>query len=321
MDARQEARARVGGGYDARVLEPSPPSTTGGAFADDPLDPGDRPTGDPLVVPLSRGTTGAQTWQELASGDTELAEWCAARWLAAWRPLPEPPATLATTRAALHAIAERVLSPARHAATGKIGLRYTAGGFGTPFYETERGDTQVRVSGDALVVQTNDEEQQHALTTLRAAAATVGVPPDATTGVYEPTSNLGPDDALVVDEAAAVFVGSWFGFSASVLEQLRAEAAPDDDASLVQLWPEHFDLAVEIGAAATRGAFGCSPGDDVHPDPYLYVTHWNDVRPDSFWNDAGGSYASLPLADLRPADDHRDAALTFFRAGRERLRS
>ena len=76
---------------------------------------------------------------------------------------------------------------------------------------------------------------------------------------------------------------------------------------------------VEIGPDATRGTFGCSPGDDTHPEPYVYVTHWNDVAPDRFWNDAGGSYASRSLSALRAEPDHREAALAFCRDGRRLL--
>jgi hypothetical protein len=319
MDARREATMRVGGRYDARVLEPSPPPVTDTVLADDPVAPTERPSGAPLLLPFSPGTTADPTWHDVAAGDAELAAWCAARWLAAWPPLPAAPPALAATRLALHAVAERIVSPARHAANGKIGLRYTRGGFGTPFFVTADGAArQVRVTDGALVIQTGDEEETHAVTTLGDLAAAVGVPENATTGVYEPTTTTGPDEPLAVDPDAAVFLGAWFGFAASVLEQLRAEAAATDDPSLVQLWPEHFDLAVEVGAEPVRGTFGCSPGDETHPEPYVYATHWQDVAPDPFWNDGDGAYASVSLTDLRAAPDHREAALEFCRtAGRK----
>lgn len=321
MDARREAVERVGGRYDARVLEPSPPAvTTGDALADDPVAADERATGAPLLVPFSPGTTDAATWAELAAGDDRLSGWCAARWLAAWPPLPAAPPALPATRRALHAVAERVVSPARHAVNGKIGLRYTRGGFGTPFFPThDRRDRQLRVDHGRLVIQTGDQEVTYAGTTLGELARAAGVPDDATTGVYEPSTTIGPTAALDIDPDAAAFLGTWFGFAASVLEQLRAEAAPPDRPSRVQLWPEHFDLAVEIGPDATRGTFGCSPGDDAHPEPYVYVTHWNDVAPDRFWNDAGGSYASRSLSALRAEPDHREAALAFCRDGRRLL--
>jgi hypothetical protein len=321
MDARGEAVDRVGGRYDARVLEPSPPAVaTGDALADDPVAAEERPTGAPLLVPFSPGTTDATTWHELAAADDLLSEWCAARWLATWPALPPVPSDLPATRVALHAVAERVVSPARHAANGKIGLRYTRGGFGTPFFRSAEGrDRQVRVDETRLVIQTDDQEETFAITTLGELARAVGVPEDATTGVYEPTTDVPPAAALEIEAGAAAYLGTWFGFAASVLEQLRAEAAPSDRPSRVQLWPEHFDLAVEIGPDATRGTFGFSPGDEAHPEPYVYVTHWNHVAPDRFWNDAAGAYASRSLSALRAEPDHREAALAFCRDARRIL--
>jgi hypothetical protein len=322
MHARREATERLDNRYDARVLEPSPPAVISEPmFADDPLAPDERPTGRPLVLPLSR-TSDALTWHELAVNDADLAAWCTPRWLGPWPQLPPPPATLATTRGSLHAVAERILAPARHSANGKIGLRYTHGGFGTPFFRSPRGeDIQLRVSDGVLVRQVGEDEAHHELTTLRDAAAVAGIAPDATTGVYDPTTSVRTDEALNIDPEAARFLGAWFGFAASVLEQLRSEAAPPDNPSRLQLWPEHFDLAIDLGSEETRGTFGCSPGDATHAEPYLYVSHWHDVAPDAFWNDAGGGYASILLSALQSGSPHREAALEFFREGHRRLRS
>ena len=44
------------------------------------------------------------------------------------------PPDYAETREALHRLACYVLSPARKAVTGRIGLRSTPGGFGTPVF-------------------------------------------------------------------------------------------------------------------------------------------------------------------------------------------
>jgi hypothetical protein len=72
------------------------------------------------------------------------------------------------------------------------------------------------------------------------------------------------NELLDIDPAAAAFLGDWYGFAAAALEELRASAGDDVDPSRVQLWPEHFDLAVELGseAAHARAAYGLSPGDD-----------------------------------------------------------
>ena len=116
------------------------------------------------------------------------------------------------------------------------------------------------------------------LTSLAAAAAHVGVPLEVA------------DEPLEVDEAASRFLGDWYGFAASVLEQLRAEAGPELEASRAQLWTEHFDLAVELGAkaAGARAGYGGSPGDERHSEPYLYVVPWEASRASGDgWNAAG----------------------------------
>src|SRR5919204_675772 len=55
-------------------------------------------------------------------------------------------------------------------------------------------------------------------------------------------------------------------------------ADPRSDA--IHLWPEHFDVAIELGEAT----FGVSPGDENHPEPYAYVAPWNPPPPGDFWN-------------------------------------
>jgi hypothetical protein len=269
IDPRAEAVARVGGRFEVRVLEPSPPAIHDEPwFADDPVAVEPRARPDlPLLSPVPNADL---TWDELARREPGLAEWCADRWLGAWRPLPPLPpiAEYVAARTALHDLAASTVSPARRAVTGKIGLRFVRGGFGTPFFGDDR---QVRVD-----------------------TADHGVP----------------------------FLGDWYGFGCSVLEELRAEPRDEPPPSRVQLWPEHFDLSVDLGdeTRGTRGTFGASPGDDDHPEPYLYVTHWAaTVANDPFWNATSFAGATLPLAALVAAADQRAAALAFFREGRRIL--
>ena len=297
-DARAEAFERVGGRFHVRVLEPSPPAVTEGPyFADDPVAGGE-------IVPVQR--PGARSWADLSAGDPALRAWCEERWLVrrALAPLPEG---FATTRLALHVLAEHVVAPARHAANGKIGLRWTYGGFGTPFFGDDR---QVRVEDGSLVVAGPRADRRERVTTLRAATALADLPEAVSTGVYTPTTPGDPDRPLDVDPAPARALGDWFGFCASVLEQLRAEAGAADTPSRLQLWPEHFDLAVDLGPPGSRANFGGSPGDDLHPEPYLYVGPWEpQAGPDAddYWNEPFGaslSYRALvdgadPLAFLR----------------------
>ena len=86
---RAEAEDVLGGDYEARVLEPSPPAVTEPPFADDPVAPGEVPEGRKLVSPVHN--RGDLTWDEIAREEPELAPWCAERWLGAGtrlEPLP-----------------------------------------------------------------------------------------------------------------------------------------------------------------------------------------------------------------------------------------
>ena len=163
----------------------------------------------------------------------------------------------------------------------EIALRYTRGGFGTPFFELDGADCQVRVEHGELVRQRGGEEEREPL----------------------------PD----VDPAAAVALGDFYGLACSVLEQLRADEA-DGDPSLVQLWPEHFDLAIELGSerAGGRANFGASPGDDEHDEPYLYVGPWTPDVAGELWNAKGFKGAELTYSELIDAPDQRQTALEFM---------
>ena len=318
MNPRREATARVDGVYDVRVLEPSPPPVTDGPwFADDPVARGESSHGTPIASPV---TTGDVTWGELSRDDPDLGGWCADRWLGAWRRLPPRPDRdlFCSTRAAWHTLAEHVLARARHDANGKIGLRFTRHGFGTPWFRRDSTDAQVRVDGTDLVVHEDAETHTAPITTVAAAAALAGVEPGAPAGVYTVATPLAPDTPLVLDPSAVAFLGAWYGFAASVLEQLRAESSPAEAPSRVQLWPEHFDMSVDLGAekVGARGTFGVSPGDDDDPDPYLYVTHWADVPPHPYWNAEHFAGAALSVVEITDSPDQREAALTFFRRGR-----
>ena len=180
MNPRRDAAERIGERCDPRVLEPSPPAVSEPPwFADDPVDRGDREPGRTVVSPVA---TGDITWVELAAGDPELGAWCADRWLGPYKRLVPAPESLAATRISLQRLAERVMSPARSHANGKIGLRYTHRGFGTPFFGA---DMQIRVSGTELIVDADGDERRAPITTLDAAGEQVGrqaLPDDARLG-------------------------------------------------------------------------------------------------------------------------------------------
>ena len=294
---RREAEDRLGGRYEVRVLEPSPPALDGNL--DDPPARGEVPAGRELVSPVSDGDL---TWDELARDDAELADWCAARWLGAWKPLRPLPAPFAETRLALHRVGELVVSPARRAGTGnEISLRYTRGGFGTPFYAD---DMQVRVEGSELIVVEDSGERRAEIKSVMQAAELVGT--------LDP-ADLDPAPLAVDGEAASV-LGDWYGFVTIVLAELRARVGGGLDASTINLWAEHFDVAVELGSeeAGQRAGYGGSPGDDDHPDPYLYVGPWGEVPEGEVWNATHFGGALLPYDVLLASDDQVALALEFF---------
>jgi hypothetical protein len=276
---RAEATDILGGDFEARVLEPSPPAVDEPPFADDPVAPGEVPEGRRLVSPVSQH--GDLTWDEVARTRPEIADWCAERWLGAWRRLAPLPEAFAGTREVLHRLAEEVIAPERKP-DNEIALRYTRGGFGTPFFPSGGADRQVRVEGAELVRQRGSDESR------------------------EPIEGADPE--------AGRALGEFYGFACSVLEEVRAELA-DEEPSLVQLWPEHFDIAVEIGrdSKGERANYGASPGDAEHPEPYLYVGPWSAEPEGPLWNARAFNGAELSYSELLEAPDQRRLALDFMR--------
>ena len=316
-NARAEAQRVVGDELSARVLEPSPPAVVDGEFfADDPVAAESTP-GVRVISPVPGGDL---TWDEWVRDHPEHGSWAADRWLGAYRRLPHPPATLAETRLALHRLVVYGVSPARRRANGKIGLRFTFGGIGTPFFGA---DEQVRIAGVNLVRQHAESARAERITTLAAAAAFVlDGPPDIASAEGFDVPPAGDVDAvLTVDPEAASFLADWYGFVYSVLEGVRAEPE-STDTSRVQLWPEHFDAAFDCCPAERRATFGGSPGDAGIAEPYLYVIPANfEAAPASdVWNAPTFDGAALPLNDLVDRPDQRAEALTFFRRCRDVLR-
>jgi hypothetical protein len=212
------------------------------------------------------------------------------------------PSDLVRTRLALHAIAERVISPARVLATGyEIALEATPGGFGTPPLPD---GGRVRVEGSEIVVEDGAGVRQRApITTLRAAGRLSRLDADL------------PDEPLSVDPDAAAFLGAFYAFATCALERLRVTVA---ESSPVRLWPEHFDVAIDAGkeAAGLRATYGASPGDEQHAEPYLYVAPWKAPPRSPSWNGKGFAGAELGWSELISAPDPMAAALRFWTAPR-----
>src|SRR3954454_5146362 len=215
------------------------------------------------------------------------------------------PATFAATVAALHRVAEEIVAPARKP-ENEIALYPAPGGFGTPVFDHEGARRQGRVEGATLVYRVGDDERREALKTVEAARRLVAelVP-------------AGPfsDEPLGVEETAAAQLAAWYAFAASVLSSVA-----DATATEARLWPEHFDLAIEMGDQATRANYGFSPGDEDHAEPYAYVGPWTAEVSGELWNAASFRGAEIGYAELLAAPDPRAAALEFFTTRNEALR-
>ena len=230
------------------------------------------------------------------------------------------PAEFAVTRDALHQIAFFALAPARYRAVGLMGLRPTPGGFGTPEFDGK----VARVEGDLLVHEEHDNIATRTITTLRDAASFFGL--EYEVGWFEdlqdPLHPVDPDRALAVDLESAGALARWFAFGFEVLEGLRSRGVAGDDPSEVELWPEHFDAAL-MGSEqeGLRASYGASPGDKEHPQPYLYVSAWEEIdRSDPYWNDEAFNGASLAYDELVGADDPAGRAIEFLLVGYRAIR-
>jgi len=238
--------------------------------------------------------------------------------------LPALPDGFDATRDEMHRIAVHVVARARRQATGRFGLRVTSGGFGTPTFgdDVER----VRTSRGLLVHEAAPAGSARTRSTaidgasLAQLAHFVGVDLDAELDVGHDTPPMGDLDRPVsIDVAAVRALSGWYTVIGSALDAVAA-VRPDSTPTAIQLWPEHFDLALDAAfdPAATderRVNLGGSPGDGFSSEPYLYVGPWTGDRPgdDDFWNAPFG--ATLGYATVMATDDPVVAAAEFFLRG------
>jgi hypothetical protein len=225
------------------------------------------------------------------------------------RPLPE---TFPATVEALHRVAELIVAPARKP-DKEIALEATPAGFGTPWFEYDGARHQVRVEGSELVHSVEDSDRRVPLDSLRGAGRAVAeLLPDA--GALDGAE-------LGVDREAALALADCYAFGSELLSALVAAAGARDEPSPVRLWPEHFDIAIELGSEGdgARANYGLSPGDDEHPEPYLYVGPWSAEVSGERWQATGFRGAELAYSALLSEPDRRRAAMDFFESRRKEL--
>ena len=222
--------------------------------------------------------------------------------------------TFASTRDALHRVAEHVVAKARFLDDREIRLTASDGGFASPPLADGK---RVRVDSDELVIDSPGGSRRMTLTTIGEAGDFAGFEPGFPTELYEPATSFDPHDPLNLDRGAAETLAAWYGFTADVLATFAAEIAEAHPSPLI-LWPEHFDQAfyTEDADETRRANYGASPGDEGHPEPYLYVGPWGPTSPNAYWNAEHFNGAVLALSSLVAAENATDVALQFLRAGR-----
>jgi len=237
--------------------------------------------------------------------------------------LPPLPPALPATRVALQRVATHVVARRRHHRSGRFGLRPSPGGIAAP--ATGAGDDLevLRTDGDMLIFERGATATAVVMGDLTALAALVGVDLDAPFDAGHGTPPVGdPDDPLGIDGEAARVLGAWWTFTSSVLDEVVGWLGTGAAASVIQVWPEHFDAACDVAWGPGEGQrvnIGGSPGDAGDPAPYLYVGPWGPERPGdpAYWN--AGFGAVLGYEELRAADDPRAAGVAFVRRGLELL--
>jgi hypothetical protein len=224
----------------------------------------------------------------------------------------------------LHLVAVHVVARARQQATGRFSLRITPGGFGTPEFGPDC--RRVRVSGGALIVESDapgaaaSTAEPIAGASLRELAAIAGVDLDAALDVGRDTPALGdPDAPLALDPAAAEGVSDWFGVVVAALDRVATAVPASGGPTLARLWPEHFDVAMDVAARPDRRVnVGGSPGDSFSAEPYVYVGPWTAERPGdgAFWNAPFGAARRRSQLD---ETDRVGSAVAFLLDGLRRL--
>jgi len=197
---------------------------------------------------------------------------------------------LATTRRALHAVAELVLAGPQYRTSQTIRLRVVDGGVGTV------NEPDVRIVGGR--VMSGDVQVPIDGASCDLIAAAFGLEPHPLGDVYGDTTGVPADEVLQVDAGAAERLAASFVAGDAALAEF-AHASPR------VVWPEHFDVSITVDEVN----YGVSPGDTFLNEPYAYVGPFT-VPTGPFWNAPFG--ATLPLGDEPDAA----AILAFFVEGR-----
>jgi len=236
-------------------------------------------------------------------------------------PVPSDQA-LTPTRRSWHLLAAHVVAEERFRRVGHSGLEPTPRGFRTPAAEP----VGVEVDLDQLLVRTAHDVARRPVTTVGDAQAwvlgEVGPPRwGEQPGLHDPPAAVPPATPLPIDRGAAAWLGSWFSLGHVVLQELVTDPV-STEAGVPTLWPEHFDVGIELLGGDHRASYGLSPGDDTIATPYAYVVPWvpsRMVTGDARWNDPLLRGASIGAGELVAGTDPQDLLLAWFRERRDLL--
>jgi hypothetical protein len=239
---------------------------------------------------------------------------------------------LSATRDALRAITTHVMVRAMQPSTDRISLRPAPGGWATPTFGAER--RRLRIANGVLFDERdgNDGARVRAIgisgATMGELAAFAEVDLADVVWVGDDTPPLGDVAAPIeLDPAAMAMMADCYDVTARALDRLVVEWPAWASPSVPQLWPEHFDLAIDIAVAADIGAgdaasrranVGGSPGDGYHDGPYLYVGPWTSDRPGdpTYWNAPFGAVLAVDaLGSTGSPDERAEVAAAFFVRG------
>jgi hypothetical protein len=195
------------------------------------------------------------------------------------------------TRHGLHGLAELVLAGPRFRQGGSIKLRVGREGFRT------RDEPVVAVSGSTLVAA-GIRVGADGLTFAQAAAR-LGLEASRLDDVYSDGPKVSPDETIQLDPDSVRKLEHALALGDQALRRFDERADPI-------LWPEHFDVAIDLGAVT----YGVSPGDGYVDRPYAYVSRPGRVT-GGFWN--------APFGAARRLDELDGVAgiVAFFRQGAE----
>ena len=320
-------------GYDVRVLEPSPPAVAREPFTDDPMARGDVAAGPHAGRAVRdrrrrRPHLGRARARRRATS-LAVVRGARARSVGSAAARSCRPTRSSRTRLSLHALAEHVLCAARHRVNGKIGLRFTRGGFGTPFFGDRRAgarrrhDARVhRVHTGARDADRSDDARRRGVGRRdragRAAICSRRPRRSTSTGRSISTPRRSPCSAggtgsrpRCSRSCAPTPRSNPSGRSAAVARADLARALRPRDRS------RRRRRRARARTSAPRPATPCIPSRTSTSGRGTRRS-WPTPADDPYWNESFGP--SLPVRGPSTAPDARDAALAFFRDGRDRWR-